>query len=144
MPKDRRKPRAVAGDLLVGQERLGDPAGGLDRPEQEPEFESFQAVDDGLGQGPAAGTPQERGPHGRIEASQAGLEGNAPASELGAPSEKVKLGLSDPVFDSAGSGGGGIHLDTQDRHVLHTRDVEGSPQTIQDVEAVGKVGMRLL
>ena len=88
--------------------------------------------------------PRRRGPHGRVEASQAGLERNAPASELGAPSEKMKLGLGDPVFDSASSGGGGIHLDTQDRHVLHTRDVEGSPQTIQDVEAAGKVGMRML
>jgi len=137
-------PSGGGGSLLVGQERLVDTPGELDRPAQEPEFEGLQAVDDSLCQSPAAGTPQERGPHGRVEAPEAGLEGNASAGELRAASKKVSLGLRDTVFDRAGGGGGGVHLDTQDRHVLHARDTEGSPLTIQDVKAVGKVGVRLL
>ena len=125
-------PGGSGGPLLVSHKSLVDPAGKLNRPAQEPKLKGFKAVDDGLGQGLAASTPQEGGSYGRVETPQAGLKGDAPAGELGAPGEEVALGLGDPMLDGTSRGGGGVHLNTQDRHVYDTRDAEGSPLTVQD------------
>ena len=137
-------PGGSGGPLLVSHKSLVDPAGKLNRPAQEPKLKGFKAVDDGLGQGLAASTPQEGGSYGRAEMPQAGLKGDAPAGELGAPGEEVALGLGDPMLDGTNRGGGGVHLNTPARHVNDTGDAEGSPLTVQDVKAVGEVGPRLL